>query len=82
MWTRGQLDSCNPHAIRPWHLNLRNTERGRLAGSYPGYGAGLIRGGWRSIEPGLDRGGQVHPGFGIAMDPSDPSTWTRPVRAT
>jgi hypothetical protein len=53
-----------------------------MTGSYPGYGHGLIRGGFQPIEPGLDRGGQVRPGFGVAMDPSDPSTWRKPVQFT
>jgi hypothetical protein len=82
MWTRGSLRPYQPHAIRPWHMHLTNGERGRLIGSYPGYGAGLIRGGFQPIEPGLNRGREIAPGFGVAMDPSDPSTWTRPVRVT
>ena len=80
MWTRGSLPLYRPDAIRPWHQNLANGQRGRLIGSYPGYGTGLIRGGFMPIA--LQRGRSVAPGFGIAMDPSDPSTWTRPVRVT
>lgn len=82
MWTRGKLRCNDPDAIRPHHMPVRHGERGRMIGSYPGYGHGLIRGGFVPLEPGLDRGGRLHPGFGIAMDPSDPSTWTRPVQFT
>lgn len=80
MWTRGQLRSYAPDTIRPWHQNVTSGQRGRMVGSYPGYGAGLVRGGYMPIEPGLNRGRDIAPGFGVAMDPSDPSTWTRPVQ--
>ena len=82
MFTRGKLACHHPDAIRPWHAPVHHGERARMLGSYPGYGAGLIRGGFMPLEPGLHRGGQLYPGFGVAMDPSDPSTWSRPVQFT
>lgn len=82
MWTRNCMRPSQPDAVRPWHLPVAHSERGRLTGSYPGYGRGLIRGGFIAIEPGLDRMGQLSPGFGTAMDPSDPSTWRKPVQFT
>jgi hypothetical protein len=83
MWTRGRLDSpYHPEGVRPWHMPVQRGERGKLTGTYPGYGAGLIRGGHTPLEPGLARSGAVAPGFGIAMDPSDPATWRKPVQFT
>jgi hypothetical protein len=98
MWTRNRLEAGNANLIAPWNLQHRGCTQtrvipgrrdemiagpsGRHAGSFPGYGAGLTRGGFQGLEAGLYRGGQLYPGFGIAMDPSDPQTWTRPVQFT
>jgi hypothetical protein len=83
MWTRGCLVPGTPNLIVPWNIPVHRGLRGRMDGNaFPGYGRGLIRGGFRPLGPGLHRGGQLHAGFGYAMDPSDPATWTRPVRWT
>lgn len=86
MWTRSRLQPGTASLIAPWNVPVRHCTQtraegpsGRMAGSFPGYGARLSMGRPVVLEDGLYRGGQLYPGFGIAMDPSDPSTWTRPV---
>lgn len=77
MFTRG--DSIEDHAyeathLAPWNMPGSVVPRGQT-GTYPGYGPHPIAGGYTEMR--LDRGpmGEVAPGFGYALDPSDPATW-------
>lgn len=89
MFTRGVPQwMYEPGHLAPWHMPTmepprvvptgeggpRMSARGR-AGAWPGYGPHPISGEFTELR--LDRGpmNEVAPGFGYALDPSDPATW-------